>query len=265
MSNVVGRVVFISGASSGFGEACARRFAGLGCHLILCARRKEKLQSLRDELQRTWPQLICHVVCMDVCDEQVVSALPESLPEELRAVDILVNNAGLALGLEPAWQASVNDWNTMLDTNCRALVSLTRRFLPSMVARNTGHVINIGSTAGQWPYPGANVYGATKAFVKQFSLNLRSDLLGKQVRVTNIEPGMAHTEFSKVRFHGDDSKSDAVYQGTQPLSAEDVAESVVWVAGLPDHVNVNTLELMPTVQAWGPLAVSRDIEGREPC
>lgn len=181
----------------------------------------------------------------------------DAIPEEYSKIDILVNNAGLALGLEPAHQADLTDWNRMVDTNIKGLYLMTRKILPGMVERKSGHIINIGSIAGNYAYPGGNAYGATKAFVKQFSRNLRADLLGTQVRVTNIEPGLAETEFSLVRFHGDKDKADNVYKGANPLTAEDIAESVLWAAEQPQHVNINSIELMPTSQAWAALAIDK--------
>jgi len=184
--------------------------------------------------------------------------MPAALPAGFAEVDLLVNNAGLALGLEPAHQASLDDWQNMIDTNCTGLVQVTRALLPGMVERKRGHVINLGSTAGNWPYAGGNVYGATKAFVRQFSLNLRTDLHGTGVRVSNVEPGLCGgTEFSNVRFHGDDARAANVYANVQPLTAEDIASSVYWIATLPAHVNVNCIELMPVAQTFGGLAVHR--------
>lgn len=252
------KTVLITGASSGFGAACARAFAKLGCKLVLCARRGEALQLLRQELA---PLVAVHVFTLDVRDREAVAAAFAALPAEFSEVDLLVNNAGLALGLEPAHQASLDDWDTMVDTNVKGLMYCTRALLPGMVDRNRGHVVNIGSVAGSWPYPGGNVYGASKAFVQQFSRNLRSDLLGTRVRVTNIAPGMAETEFSQVRFKGDDHKAQRVYAGTEPLSAEDIADVVVWVSSVPERVNINSIEVMSVSQAWGPLAVNRG--GRE--
>ncbi len=252
------KTVLITGASSGFGAACARAFAKLGCKLVLCARRGEALQLLRQELA---PLVAVHVFTLDVRDREAVAAAFAALPAEFSEVDLLVNNAGLALGLEPAHQASLDDWDTMVDTNVKGLMYCTRALLPGMVDRNRGHVVNIGSVAGSWPYPGGNVYGASKAFVQQFSRNLRSDLLGTRVRVTNIAPGMAETEFSQVRFKGDDDKAQRVYAGTEPLSAEDIADVVVWVSSVPGRVNINSIEVMSVSQAWGPLAVNRG--GRE--
>ena len=181
------------------------------------------------------------------------------MPPHFANVDVLINNAGLALGLEPAHQARREDWDTMIDTNVKGLVHMTRAVLPGMVARNRGDIINIGSIAGEWPYPGGNVYGATKAFVRQFSLNLRADLIGTGVRVSDIEPGLCSgTEFSQVRFHGDEDKAAAVYKGIDALTAEDIADTVHWIVSRPRHVNINTLSLMPVAQAFSPLAIKRN-------
>jgi 3-hydroxy acid dehydrogenase/malonic semialdehyde reductase len=195
---------------------------------------------------------------LDVRDQQAVTALPASLPREFADVDILVNNAGLALGLGGADVAAVDDWETMVDTNIKGLMYLTHAFLPAMVARGGGHVVNMGSVAASWPYPGGNVYGGTKAFVQQFSRNLRAELLGKGVRVSLIEPGMCETEFSMVRFNGEEGRAHEVYAGMQPLSAMDIAEIIYWVTALPAHININQLEVMPVAQAWGPFAVHRE-------
>lgn len=247
------RVVFITGATSGIGEACALAFARAGARLIVCGRRKERLKALTKKLNGT--KLLAF--SLDVRDRDEVSTVIDSLPKEFAAVDVLVNNAGLALGLEPAHRTDLDDWEQMIDTNIKGLLYCTRAILPGMVARGRGHVINIGSVAGSYPYPGGNAYGATKAFVAQFSLNLRADLLGTPVRVTNIEPGMAETEFSLVRFQGNARKARAVYAGVRPLAASDIAEAVLWCAAQPAHVNVNRLEMMPVCQAFGPFAVSR--------
>lgn len=252
------RTVFITGASAGFGAACARLFAAQGDRLVLAARREEPLLALRDELAG---QTAVHPVVLDVRRRKGVQEAVEGLPAEFREVDILVNNAGLALGLEPAHETSLDDWDVMVDTNIKGLMYCTRFILPGMAARNRGHIVNIGSTAGSWPYPGGNVYGGTKAFVEQFSRNLRADLLGKQVRVTCLAPGMAETEFSMVRFRGDAAKASQVYADTQPLTAGDIAEIVLWITGLPSHVNVNTMEVMSINQSWGHLAVHREKQG----
>lgn len=249
------QIAFITGATSGFGAACARRFAVEGWRLILCGRRQERLDELRTELAATTP---VHAFPLDVRDEAAVNAAVAALPAEFAEIDLLVNNAGLALGLEPAQRCDMQDWRDMVDTNIKGLLFCTRAILPGMVERNRGHVINIGSVAGTYPYPGGNTYGATKAFVKQFSLNLRADLLGTKVRVTNIEPGMAETEFSLVRFKGNDGKADQVYQGVEPLSAEDIADTVYWAATRPARVNINSIELMPVCQAFAPFAISRE-------
>ena len=252
-----GKTVLITGASSGFGAATAMRFSAVASHIILVARRLERLKELEKKILLSNQNCACYLVSMDVQNDREVDSLLEKLPEEFCNIDVLVNNAGLALGLNGAWETEVDDWDKMINTNCRALVRITRRILPGMVERNRGHVINIGSVAGNWPYPGGNVYGASKAFVQQFSRNLRCDLLGKNIRVTNIEPGMADTEFSLVRFSGDKDKADKVYEGTRALKAEDVAETIFWASSLPEHVNINTLEVMPTCQAWSPFAVDR--------
>lgn len=247
-------VAFITGASSGFGESCARRFAKEGWNLILAARRVERIRKLKQELNK-----ICevHLLKLDVQDLIAVQQAIKHLPKEFQEIEVLINNAGLALGLEPAHRANLNDWETMINTNIKGLIYCTRTVLPLMVQQNRGHIINIGSIAGNWPYPGGNVYGATKAFVQQFSRNLRADLLGTKIRVTNIEPGLAETEFSIVRFKGDKAKANQVYKGTTPLCGKDIAEIAYWVTSLPSHVNINSVEVMPTDQAWGPLSVSR--------
>lgn len=249
------RTILITGASAGFGAACARMFAADGSRLVLTARRVDLLIKLQEELSATSD---VHIIPLDVRDREAVQGAIASLPERFREIDILLNNAGLALGLEPAHQVDLDDWDTMVDTNIKGLMYCTRFVLPGMVARNHGHIVNISSTAGAWPYPGGNVYGGTKAFVTQFSRNLRCDLLGTKVRVTCIQPGMAETEFSQVRFKGDEGKAAGVYQGTEPLMAEDIAETVRWIVSQPPHVNINTLELMSIDQTWGPFAIHRE-------
>ncbi|MDY0383565.1 MAG: SDR family NAD(P)-dependent oxidoreductase [Geobacter sp.] len=249
-----GKTILITGASSGFGAAAARIFAEEGNRLVVAARRLEPLLALQQELADRVQVL---PLVLDVRERTAVEAAVASLPAGFSEIDLLVNNAGLALGLEPAQQASLDDWDTMVDTNIKGLTYMTRCLLPGMVARNRGHIINIGSTAGAWPYAGGNVYGGTKAFVEQFSRNLRTDLLGTMVRVTCIAPGMAETEFSQIRFKGDQQKAGRVYEGCQPLTAEDVAGIIKWVSDQPTHVNVNHLEVMTIHQAWGPLAVHR--------
>ncbi|GAB3740123.1 SDR family oxidoreductase [Amycolatopsis oliviviridis] len=254
MPSMPQKTVFVTGASAGFGVEIARRFAADGAKVVAAARSKDRLDKLADELgDNVLP------IELDVRDADAVAALPGTLPAEFAEVDLLVNNAGLAKGLEPAHRAKLDDWDQMIDTNIKGLAHLTRALLPGMVERGRGHVINIGSVAGTYAYPGGNAYGATKAFVHQFSLNLRADLQGTGVRVTNVEPGLVGgTEFSVVRFEGDQSKADNVYKGTTPLTAADVAESVFWAASQPEHVNINVIELMPVVQSFSALHIHRE-------
>jgi 3-hydroxy acid dehydrogenase/malonic semialdehyde reductase len=244
--------VFVTGASSGFGAAVARRFAAGGARVVAAARRADRLKDLAAELgSQVLP------VTLDVRDRSAVAEVVAGLPAEFAEVDVLVNNAGLALGTDPAQSADLDDWDQMIDTNCKGLVYVTRAVLPGMVARGRGHVINLGSVAGTYPYPGGNTYAGTKAFVHQFSIALRSDVHGTGVRVTSVEPGMADTEFSTVRFHGDRAKADGVYTGMQPMTADDIAESIHWAATMPAHVNVNVIELMATAQSFAPYQVAR--------
>lgn len=245
--------VLVTGASAGFGAAMARRFVRDGHRVIAAARRADRLGALQAGLGAALLPF-----ALDVTDAAAVAALPGSLPPGWQDVDVLVNNAGLAVGLDPAQKADIAGWDQMVAVNVTGLMHMTRALLPGMVARNSGHVINLSSTAAIYPYPGGHVYGASKAFVTQFSLNLRADLVGTGVRVTDIEPGLVGgTEFSVNRFGGDTARADAVYAGTVPLTAEDIAEAASWVVALPPHMNVNRLELMPTCQAPGPLAVKR--------
>lgn len=247
------KTILITGATSGFGLACAQRFAREGWKLILTGRRAARLEEIVRELA---PAPV-HAVPLDVRDQGAVAAMVHDLPADFASVDVLVNNAGLALGLEPAQATDLADWETMIDTNIKGLCYLTRALLPAMVARDRGHIINMGSIAGTYPYPGGNVYGASKAFVKQFSRNLLTDLVRTRIRVTNIEPGLSESEFSIVRFHGDKEKADAVYRGTEPLRPADIAEIVFWVTSVPPHVNICTVEVMPVCQSCGPLAIHR--------
>ncbi|BBK37275.1 NAD(P)-dependent oxidoreductase [Allostella sp. ATCC 35155] len=246
--------VFVTGATAGFGQATARRFAQAGAKIVISGRRAERLEALKAELGGAQ----VHTVTLDVRDRAAVEAAVAALPAEFADIDVLVNNAGLALGLGPAQTADLADWETMVDTNIKGLMYCTRAILPGMVERNRGHVINLGSMAGTYPYPGANVYGATKAFVAQFSLNLRADLLGYKVRVTSVEPGLAESEFSEVRFKGDKAKAKDVYKGVQPMTPEDIAETIFFAATLPAHVNLNRIEMMPVMQAFSPLSVKRE-------
>ena len=250
------KCLFVTGASSGFGATLARRFVSRGARVIMAARRFDRLEALADELgERALP------VALDIQDTKAVERAIADLPPDFADIDCLVNNAGLALGLAPAESADLSHWSAMIDTNCKGMVQLTRALLPGMVSRRRGHIVNMGSVAGTYPYPGGNVYGATKAFVHQFSLNLRSDLHGIGVRVTCIEPGMCvGTEFSEVRFGGDKNKATAVYAGMRPLTAEDIADAIEWATTAPSNVNINVIELMPVDQSFAPFAVKRDAE-----
>ncbi|MEJ7805489.1 MAG: SDR family NAD(P)-dependent oxidoreductase [Telluria sp.] len=248
-------IVFITGASAGFGAEMARTFVRHGHQVVISGRRKERLDALAAELGDLALPLVMDVTCKDSINEAM-----SLLPQSWRQVDVLINNAGLALGTEPAHEAPLDNWETMIATNCTGLVTMTRILLPAMVERGSGLIINLGSIAGHFPYPGGNVYGATKAFVDQFTLNLRADLVGTGVRATNLAPGLCGgTEFSNVRFKGNDAAAAKVYEGTQPLTATDIAETAYWVATLPPHININTIELMPTCQGFSPLTIKRDL------
>jgi serine 3-dehydrogenase len=247
------KTAFITGATSGFGLATARRFAEAGWRIVATGRRADRLQDLVDQVGDKW----VHPAAFDVRDADAMQAALDALPEGFRNIDLLVNNAGLAQGTAPAQQASLEDWRTMIDTNITALVTLTRALLPNLIARR-GAIVNISSTAATYPYQGGNVYGGTKAFVSQFSLNLRSDLHGTGVRVTTLEPGMAETEFTLVRTHGDQSASDTLYRGAQAMGADDIADTIYWIATLPSHLNVNRLELMPVSQSYAGFQVYRE-------
>jgi 3-hydroxy acid dehydrogenase / malonic semialdehyde reductase len=218
----------------------------------MTGRRGDRLEALAAKLKTP-----SHTLLLDVRSRRDVESSLASLPPEFAEVDILVNNAGVGLGLEPAHQASVDDWELMIDTNCKGLVYVTRALLPGMVQRNRGHVVNLGSVAATYPYPGGNVYGATKAFVHQFSQNLKADLVGTRVRVTNIEPGMVETEFSLVRFKGDAERARKTYEGMEALTAADIADIVSWCVSRPSHVNINLVEVMPADQGFGPFNIKR--------
>lgn len=244
--------ILVTGASSGFGEAITRRAVRDGHRVVAAARRRDRLEALAAELGAA-----VLPVTLDVTDAAAVAGLPDALPNGWRDIDVLVNNAGLALGLDPAQSAKIADWDMMVATNVTGLIHTTRAFLPQMVARDRGHIVNLGSVAARYPYPGGHVYGATKAFVAQFTLNLKADLIGTGVRVTDIEPGLVGgSEFSAVRF-GDADRAAKVYEGTTPLMPDDIAEAVAWVIGLPAHVNINRVEMMPTCQASQALAIKR--------
>lgn len=247
--------IFITGATSGFGEACARRFAGEGWRLILAARRTERLRSLHTELGR---ETSVHTITLDVRDQVAVTNGIKGLPGGFSEIDVLVNNAGLGLGMGPFHEGNPADWDTVVDTNIKGMLYCTGAVLPGMLKRNKGHVVNIGSIAGSWPYPGGNVYGGTKAFIKQFSLNLRADLFGSALRVTNIEPGIAETEFNIVRFKGNKEKAAELYKDMKTLTPEDIADIIYWVVSLPCHVNINRIEVMPVSQTWAMFAINRN-------
>ncbi|MFT7684936.1 MAG: 3-hydroxy acid dehydrogenase/malonic semialdehyde reductase [Candidatus Azotimanducaceae bacterium] len=245
--------VLITGASSGFGRACANKYVQEGHKVILTARRKERLDELVTVLGENAVALE-----LDVRDRDGVAIIQDKIPAAFKDIDILINNAGLALGIGGAHEASIDDWDTMVDTNVKGMMYLCRAILPGMVERGGGHIVTLGSVAASWPYPGGNAYGGTKAFVQQFARNMRVDLMGKNIRVSNIEPGMCETEFSVVRFQGDQSKADKVYEGMKALSAEDIAEIIYWTTALPPHINVNQLEVMPVAQTWNAFAVHRE-------
>jgi 3-hydroxy acid dehydrogenase/malonic semialdehyde reductase len=250
MTSLSDLTVLVTGATSGYGAAIARRFATAGAAVIGTGRRQERLDALAASYG-------VRPLAFDVTDREAARAALASLDGRYAQVDVLVNNAGLALGLDPAWKADLGDWDTMIATNVSALVFMTRALLPGMVERGGGHVVNVSSIAGSWPYPGGHVYGASKAFVTQLSANLRADLVGTGVRVTNVEPGLSETEFSLVRFKGDEAAAAAPYANTDALSAEDIAEAVVWAVSQPPHVNVSRIELFPTSQAHGAFQVAR--------
>ena len=246
------RTALVTGASSGFGRATVERFVAGGWRVVACGRRAERLQSLVAALGADK----VHPAAFDIRDADAMRAALDALPPGFRNIDLLVNNAGLALGTQPAQQSSLDDWRTMIDTNVTALVTLTRALLPGLIERR-GAIVNVSSTASKYPYPGGNVYGGTKAFVTQFSLNLRADLHGTGVRVTALEPGMAETEFTLVRTHGDQAASDALYRGAEPMTGTDIADTLWWIANLPPHLNINRLELMPTSQSFAGFQVHR--------
>lgn len=249
------KTVLITGASAGFGAAMVQVFIKKGYRVIAAARRYENLLALKEAFGDS-----VYPLAMDLTDLPSVDQAIASLPEEWKEIDILVNNAGLALGLDKAYEANFSDWQTMIMTNIVGLTYVTRQLLPQMVERQSGHIINIGSTAGTYPYPGGNVYGATKAYVKQFSLELRADLAGTKVRVTNVEPGLCGgTEFSNVRFKGDNGRAEKLYEGANSIQPEDIANTVLWIAEQPQHVNINRIEIMPTSQSFGPQPVEREI------
>lgn len=247
------QTVMITGATGDFGTAFAKRFSALGAKLILHGRNEEKLTALKETL----PNCEIHTLVFDIADKESTIAQIGAIPSEFQDIDLLINNAGGAIGLDKMHEAPLEDLENMITMNDTSLVRITRLVLPSMTQRKRGHVINIGSTAGNYPYPGGHVYAASKAFVKQFSLSLRSDLVGTNIRVTNIEPGMVETQFSLARFKGDAEKAAAVYAGAENINADDIAEAVTWAACLPPRMNINRLEVMPTAQSFGPFTIER--------
>lgn len=248
--------ILITGASAGFGASAVKKLIAKGHSVIGIARREDKLLQLKQELPENLQENFYPEV-LDLTDKDAISASAIRVLEKFGHIDVLINNAGLALGTEPAYQTNLNDWHTMVQTNILGLIDITHAYLPSMVERNFGHIINLGSTAGSHPYPGSNVYGSTKAFVKQFSMNLRADLYGKNVRVNMLAPGLCGgTEFSQVRFKGDLEKANGVYEGVVSLTPEDIADILVWLIELPPHINVNLLEVMPISQTFAGLKVA---------
>ncbi|KZB69665.1 MULTISPECIES: SDR family oxidoreductase [Thalassospira] len=247
------KTALITGATSGFGAATARRFVKEGWKVIVTGRRAERLDALVDELGGA---TVAHALCFDIQDADAIQVAVDGLPADFADVDLLINNAGLALGTAPAQECKLSDWMTMIDTNNKGLVAITRIMLDKLIERK-GAIVNLASIASNWPYPGGNVYGATKAFVQQFSLGIRCDLAGTGVRVTSIEPGLCESEFTLVRTGGNKEAYDNLYRGADPIQPEDIAESIFWVANLPAHVNVNSLEVMPVSQSWSPFAIHR--------
>ena len=245
------KTAFVTGATSGFGEAIARRLSQEGYKIVALARREDRLKKLASKLGDT------HIIVADIRDKKAVFDAVDSLPDKFKDIEVLVNNAGLALGQEKTIDAKVEDFETMIDTNVKGLIYSTKAVLPLLYKQEKGYIFNLGSTAGSWPYPGSNVYGATKAFVKQFSLNLRNDLVGTNIRVTNIEPGLCKTEFSEVRFKGDKAKADSIYEHTNFITAEDIATILLNCLNMPESVNINRVEVMANTQTWAGLAIEK--------
>ena len=250
MNSKLPKTIFITGATSGFGRATAKLFNEKGWQTIITGRRGNRLEELARELGD-----LSLPLSFDVSNRQAIKKAIENLPPNFNQISVLCNNAGLALGLEGADEANLDDWDQMVDTNIKGLMYATRNILPLMIENGDGHIINIGSVAGSYPYPGGNVYGGTKAFVSQFSLNLRADLVGKGINVTSLEPGLAETEFSIVRFKGDEEKASQVYKNTKFIKPEDIAETIYWVATRPKNINVNRIEIMAGDQAFNPFKI----------
>ncbi|NUN68676.1 MAG: SDR family oxidoreductase [Bacteroidetes bacterium] len=248
MTSLRNTIVLVTGASSGIGRSTALRFAAEGAHLLICARRTERLDALASEI-RSAHGVKVHSFALDVRDRAAVERSFAALPDEWKRIGILVNNAGLSRGLDTIQQGNIDDWDEMIDTNVKGLLYVTRTVLPGMVERNSGHIVNIGSVAGHWVYPKGNVYNASKFAVTALNEGMKMDLLGTPVRVTSIDPGLIETEFSIVRFHGDEQRAKSVYQGMTPLTPDDIAETIVWSCSRPPHVNISTIVMMPTDQA----------------
>ncbi len=255
MTPLKNKTVFITGASSGIGKSTALLFANHGANVLLCARRLEKIEELTKTITSTF-NVKAHAFQLDVRNQKNVESIVQSLPDQWKNISVLVNNAGLSRGLDTIQEGKISDWDEMIDTNVKGLLYITRAILPGMIARNEGHIINIGSIAGHWVYPKGNVYNASKFAVNALSQGMKMDLLGTPIRVTSIDPGLVETEFSIVRFHGDQERADKVYQDMTPLSPDDIADAVVWAATRPSHVNINDIVLMPTEQS-GPTLVHR--------
>ena len=251
------KTILITGASSGIGEGCARKFASQGARLILNSRSADKLTALAEELKEKY-DAECYVMPFDVCNRDSAAAALNALPQEWKSIDVLVNNAGLAIGVDKEYEGNLDEWDVVIDTNVKALLSMTRLVVPGMVERGRGHIINIGSIAGDAAYPGGSVYCATKAAVKALSDGLRIDLVDTPLRVTNIKPGLVETNFSVVRFRGDKEKADNVYRGIKPLNGDDIAEVVYFAASAPEHMQVAEILVMPTYQATGTI-VSKNL------
>ena len=249
MPRLESQIVFITGASSGIGRATAKAFAEQGASLLLCARRVERLDQLKSDLEKSFHGVRINTFELDVRDQEAVEFSLKSLPVDWQAIDILVNNAGLSRGLDPLQEGSIDDWDEMIDTNVKGLLYVTRAVLPGMIARGSGHVINVGSIAGHEVYPKGNVYSATKHAVSAITKGMRLDLMGTGVKVTTVDPGLVETEFSIVRFHGDEAKANAVYKGLQPLTPSDIADTVLWAATRPAHVQIAEVIIFPTAQA----------------
>ena len=251
------KTVLITGASSGIGAGCARKFASQGARVILNARSTDKLEALAGELKDEY-NADCFVIPFNVCDRKAAAEALEALPEEWKSIDILINNAGLAVGVDKEHEGNIDEWDIVIDTNIKALLSMTRLIVPGMVERGCGHIINIGSIAGDAAYPGGSVYCATKAAVKALSDGLRIDLVDTPLRVTNIKPGLVETNFSVVRFRGDQDRADNVYKGIKPLTGDDIAEVAYFAASAPEHMQVAEILVMPTYQATGTIVSTKN-------